>query len=68
MKKAMQTTDPKEREKLYFELQKKEYEYAPHILLYQAMGTHVERTWVKGWYYNPMRPGQDFYSLWKSDK
>ncbi len=68
IKKAMQTTDPKEREKLYFELQKREYEYAPHILLYQAMGTHVERTWVKGWYYNPMRPGQDFYSLWKSEK
>ncbi|MDK2871118.1 MAG: peptide/nickel transport system substrate-binding protein [bacterium] len=68
IEKAMMTNDPKEREKIYFELQRKEYEFAPHILLYQAMGVHVSRSWIKGWYYNPMRPGGDFYSLYKSEE
>jgi peptide/nickel transport system substrate-binding protein len=28
----------------------------------------VQRSWVKGWYYNPMRPGDDYYVLWKAEE
>ena len=58
---------PEDRRATYAELQKLAYDYAIDIFPVQATGLHVERTWVKGWYYNPMRPGTDFYSLSKSE-
>jgi len=58
---------PEDRRATYAELQKLAYDYAIDIFPVQATGVHVERTWVKGWYYNPMRPGTDFYSLSKSE-
>jgi peptide/nickel transport system substrate-binding protein len=58
---------PEDRRATYAELQKLAYDYAIDIFPVQAAGVHVEQTWVQGWYYNPMRPGTDFYSLSKSE-
>jgi peptide/nickel transport system substrate-binding protein len=61
--KGISITDPVEREKIYKELQNLSIEYATDLWLDQPTGNRVERSWVKGWYPNAMRPGQDFYIL-----
>jgi len=47
------------------------HDQAISLYLYQPIGHHVERTWVKGWYYNAIMPGEpagaDFYSLTKEE-
>jgi len=69
--KAIKSTDPEERAKLYKELVKIAHDQAISLYLYQPIGHHVERDWVKGWYYNAIMPGEpagaDFYSLSKSE-
>lgn len=37
----------------------------PTIPLIQGLGRHYERTWVQGWYSNPIYPGNYYYHLWK---
>ena len=65
IKQAIKETDPKKRAALYKKLVKIAHDYAISLYLYQNIVFHVERTWVKGWYYNAIRPGQDFYTLSK---
>ena len=65
--KAIKSDDPEERAEIYKQLIKIAHDQAISLYLYQPIGHHVERTWVKGWYFNPMRPGVDFYSLSKSE-
>ena len=65
--KAIKSTDPAERARLYKQLVKIAHDYAISLYLYQPIGHHVERTWVKGWYYNAIRPGADFYPLSKGE-
>ncbi len=65
---AAQETNPDKRKALYEEIQRFVMKYALGAPLYQGMGFHVQRSWVKGWYYNEMRPGADFYTLYKSEK
>ena len=65
--KAIKSGDPEERAEIYKQLIKIAHDQAISLYLYQPIGHHVERTWVQGWYYNPMRPGVDFYSLSKSE-
>jgi peptide/nickel transport system substrate-binding protein len=60
------TSDPAKRKEIYYELQRIYYEDVPSVILYQPLGRHWERTWVQGWYYNPIYPGQYFYALSKS--
>ncbi len=64
---SMKTSVPEERAKIYKELAQKAHDYAMELYMVQPMGHHVERTWVKGWYYNPMSlmAGLDFYKLSK---
>lgn len=63
---AENTTDVQERLKLYKELSVKAYDEAAIMWLFQPLGNHVQRTWVHGWYYNPMLRGmEDFYALSK---
>ena len=64
---AIKETDPEKRAAIYKNLIQIAHDQAISIYLYQPIGHHVERTWIKGWYYNAMRPGQDFYSLSKGD-
>ncbi|MGC8819443.1 MAG: ABC transporter substrate-binding protein [Athalassotoga sp.] len=56
---------PSQRAKIAEKLSMLSYENALYIWTDQPYAYHVERTWVKGWYYNAMRPGIDFYSLSK---
>ena len=67
--KALKETDPEKRAALYKELTQIAHDQAISLYLYQPIGHYVERTWIKGWYYNPMRSSdyQDFYSLSKGE-
>ena len=64
---SMKTSVPEERAKIYKELATRAHNYAVELYMIQPYGHHVERTWVKGWYYNPMSlmAGLDFYKLSK---
>ena len=62
---AAAETDPQARAKLYLQIQKFVIDNCISIPVYQPVGVRVQRTWVKGWYDNPMRPGMDFYVVWK---
>ncbi len=64
---SMKTSVPEERAKIYKELTQKAHDYAVELYMVQPMDHHVQRTWVKGWYYNPMSlmAGLDFYKLSK---
>ncbi len=69
IEKALKSTDPKERESIYLEITRIAHDNAVALYLYQPIGHHVQRDWVKGWYYNAMAPGlpagADFYALYK---
>ncbi len=67
IEKAALETDPAKRADLYIKVQKFAMKYALGAPLYQGMGYRVQRSWVKGWYYNPMRPGDDYYILYKEE-
>ncbi|WP_372589369.1 ABC transporter substrate-binding protein [Fervidobacterium pennivorans subsp. shakshaketiis] len=62
---AAAETDAQVRGKLYAQIQKFVVDNCLSVPLYQPTATYVFRTWVKGWYYNPMRPGHDFFILYK---
>ena len=57
------TSDPAEREAIYFELQELHHAEAPQITLAQALGTRYEQRWVEDWFYNPILPGTYYYAL-----
>ncbi len=63
--KGVMETDPAKRHAIYLELNQKVYDLTPHIILAVATGRRYEQRWVKGWYYNPIYPGQYFYVLSK---
>jgi len=65
--KAIKSTDPEERAGLYKQLVKIAHDQAISLYLFQPIAHHVERTWLQGWYFNPIRPGEDFYSLSKGE-
>lgn len=62
---AARELDLAKRQQLYYQLQQKVYEDAIDIFLVDALGRHWQRTWVDGWMYNPMWPGQNFYTVSK---
>jgi hypothetical protein len=33
--------------------------------LYLLVGRHYEQTWINGWYYNPIYPGNYVANVWK---
>lgn len=61
---ALRERDPGRREELYFEVNRKYFELAPSIVLANTFGLRVQRSWVRGWYFNPARFLR-FYSIWK---
>ncbi len=63
--KSMETVDPTERSKLYEQMNTLAYDNALYIWIDQPLGVEVQRSWLKGWYYNPMNPGPYFYTLSK---
>ena len=68
---AIQTVNTAEREQIYRELMKIAHEQATALYLCQHLGYHMERDWVKGWYYHPLIPvgafAGDFYEMFKEE-
>ncbi len=62
---AARATDPHVREKLYYQIQVMAIEDVPFIWVYQATSFHVERTWIHGWWFNPMH-GPYYGLIWSS--
>lgn len=68
--KAVASSDPTERAKLYGQLQNLSYENALDIHVTQPLARDYHQLWVKGWYFNPIIPitantGLYFYVLSK---
>ncbi|MEW6226869.1 MAG: ABC transporter substrate-binding protein [Bacillota bacterium] len=67
--KGINATDPVERQKIYYELQKRAYEEAIQVFFSERYEVRVHRDWVKGFVYNPAFSAfYDFYTLWKEVK
>ncbi len=62
---AIKETRRAEREKLYFQINQKFYELAPSVAPVHQVVFRVQRSWVRGWYNNPVFPGTYFYTVWK---
>jgi peptide/nickel transport system substrate-binding protein len=58
-------SDPDYRAAIYWELGNLYREEMPSLPTVQGLGRHWQKDWVKGWYYNPIYPGDYFYHLWK---
>jgi len=56
---------PAEREAIYFQLNDLVYENVPNVLLAVATGRRYEQPYTRGWYYNPIYPGDYYYPLSK---
>jgi len=71
IKRGIDTTDPKKRRALYYELQIIYYDDVPSVPLHQMLRRHYERTWMKGYYFNPVYSSNDvgayFYPLSKGE-
>ena len=59
--KGITTVDPEKRKEVYKEIQEIAVDQAIDIWLDQAIGVHLERKYLEGYYPNPMRPGTYFY-------
>jgi len=62
---AKSEPDPKKREALYFKLVDMAYKDVPQLYLVSPVVFTVLRSWVKGYYYNPVHPGTYFYPISK---
>ncbi len=62
---SMKTTIPEKRAKLYEKMNTLAYENAIFIWMAEPYGIEVQRSWVKGYYFNPMMHTVDFYHLSK---
>ena len=66
VKKAVTETDPKKREEIYMEIQRKVLgEDVPMIYTVYPSNFVVMRSWIKGYYYNPFYGGLYYYALSK---
>lgn len=66
---GLKSVIPEERAAIYEEITQIAHDDAVALYLYQPIGVHVQRDWVKCWYYNAMisglPEGADFYSIYK---
>ena len=65
LEQGLKETDKEKRIAIYKELTQIAHDQAISIYCYQPGGNHVQRSWVKGWYSNPITPGTDYYALSK---
>jgi len=71
IKEASSTVDPAKRATLYKQITKLAYDDVPIIFAAQPTAFMVMRSWVHGWYFNPILPapgqnaGEEFYALFK---
>jgi len=62
---AAREPDVKKRQQLYFQINQKYFELVPSVATVNAIGFRNQRTWVHGWYYNPIYPGTYWYTVFK---
>ena len=62
---SMATINPQKRQKIYERLNVIAHNNALYIFTTQPDGLQVMSSDIHGWFYNSVRPGQDFYPLWK---
>lgn len=62
---AVSTPDSAKRATLYKQLSMISYNDLPYLFLVQPVTYYTMRSWVHGWYYNAIFPGQYFYPLYK---
>jgi peptide/nickel transport system substrate-binding protein len=62
---AIKTPDGPARAALYRELQQIYYNDAPFLPIDIPIERRWQWYWVKGWYYNPLYPGDYYYSMYK---
>ncbi|HYM68346.1 MAG TPA: ABC transporter substrate-binding protein [bacterium] len=62
---AVSTTDPTQRKALYKQISMIAYNDLPYLFLVQPTTYYAMRAWVHGWYYNPIFPGQYYYTIAK---
>jgi len=66
---AAKTPDGPDRRDLYYDLQHTFINECPTVMIAQSYARYWCRSWVQGWYYNPLAtfiPCGDFYNMWKS--
>jgi peptide/nickel transport system substrate-binding protein len=62
---AASELDEDVRAEMYYDISMAVYDNCYYIWTAQATNFHVERTWVNGYYFNPMYPGLYFYTYSK---
>lgn len=62
---AVSTADPAKRKALYRQLAMIAYNDLPCLFIVQPVTFFTMRSWVHGWYFNPIFPGQYFYTISK---
>jgi len=50
---------------VYSNIQQRAIDMCPSLGLYSAVGRHYEKSWINGWYYNPIYPGNYAANVWK---
>ena len=65
VKEAAAATDPAKRKDIYRKLSQIAYNDVPGIYAAQGEAFAVMRSWVRGWYYNTIYGGVDYYPLSK---
>jgi len=71
LEQGLKEIDKEKRAEIYKKLTRIAHDQAISLYLYQPGLSHVQRTWIKGWYFNPIMPGEpegaDFYHLSKNE-
>ena len=66
---AVMETSLAKRKELYAKIQAIEFKDAPHLVLVDTVRYRTQRSWVKGFFHNPIFPdspyGSYFYPIWK---
>ncbi|HUW49026.1 MAG TPA: ABC transporter substrate-binding protein [Patescibacteria group bacterium] len=65
--KAFATPDGSDRAKMYQDLESIYMADCPSLPMPAPTGRRWCQYWVKGWYYNPLYPGDYYYTMWKAD-
>ncbi len=60
-------TDPVVRYDLYSQISLLCWDDCPYIWMYQTCNFHIERSWVQGYYFNPMYGGLYYAAMWKEE-
>ncbi|OKY77766.1 MAG: ABC-type transport system, periplasmic component [Candidatus Methanohalarchaeum thermophilum] len=62
---GINTLDQERRKEIYYQLQEIYREDVPSVSFVQPQEHQVQRSWIDGFYYNPVYPGEYYYSLTK---